>query len=383
MAAVALAGSVVAGQLPVVLPPAASPGSSDFLTHDHFDLAEVIGTLNAYHDAVRQYRHGDAERAMMAVRGLPPRQVEFVIETLRDKGRIASTNPEQREYLPFNWPRDDLAAAGVLLGDITIADVGLDPFERELRLTLSVLGTADAVRPDGPAAQQAWTRDWLRATGNLLLAHGQWRELSILLTYVSILFPKDGPLLLVRGTMDELQSGAAASPGALTYPEGFARMKRDRDVVQQDAIRALSGAVQARPISREAEVRLAHVFVQAHQDARAAPLLDRVLTSNADRWWLLAALLRGGVYEQAGQAAAAERLYREAIDRFPRAQSPYLALAMLQTAAGKRDESAATFDRMYGRPTASDDDDPWWDYGSSMWSEGETALKGLRAQVRQ
>lgn len=378
---------LAAGQLPgLSVPEPKPPASHDLLAHHyHFKVSDdaVRGTLTAYHDAVQLYRRGDTEHAMVAVRQLPAAQLEFVIQVLRDRGRITQTNPEHTEYLPFIWSREDLAAAGLLQGELAIAALGTAPFEEQLRLALSGLASADEPRPNTTDREGTWTRDWLRAMGNLLLDTGDWGDEATLVEYADILFPDDGPLVLVRGTMADLLSGAMAPPSALTSSEGFARMKQERDKVRREALDALTHAVRLLPGSSEAAVRLAHVLVEARQDVRAEPLLDHVLASDVNQWWMLAALLRGRVYEEAQQPAEAEKLYGLAIDRFPKAQSPYLALAMLQAAAGNAEASVATLDRMYRRPAASDGDDPWWQYRFSMEAEGAPALDRLRAAVRQ
>ena len=383
LAAVALVTCLVAGQWPGLLPQDKPPAAHDFLAHHHFRFDEVLGTLKAYHDAVQLYRRGDTEHAMAAVRQLPAAQLEFVIRVLRDRGRMSSTNPPGVEYLPFTWSREDLAAAGMLQAELAIAALGTAPFEDQLRLALSALSGADEPRPNTTDREGTWTRDWLRAMGNVLLATGDWGDEATLVKYADILFPDDGPLVLVHGTMAELLSGAVAPASALTSSEGFARMKQQRDGVRREALDVLTHAVRLLPGSSEAAVRLAHVLVEAQEDARAVPLLDHVLAADVDRWWMLAALLRGRVYEETQQPADAEKLYELAIDHFPKAQSPYLALAMLQAAAGNPEASVATLDRMYHRPAASDHDDPWWLYRFSMEPEGEPALERLRAAVRQ
>jgi len=71
------------------------------------------------------------------------------------------------------------------------------------------------------------------------------------------------------------------------------------------------------------------------------------------------------------------------IDRFPRAQSPYLALGMLQYAGGRRDEAVTTFDAMYGRPPGGDGSDLWWEYSTRMGPPASAALDRMRLTVQQ
>jgi hypothetical protein len=112
-------------------------------------------------------------------------------------------------------------------------------------------------------------------------------------------------------------------------------------------------------------------------------LLDRVLASDRSDWWYFAALMRGDTYAMGADLAAAERQYRTVIDRFPRAQSPYVALATLLYTNGRHAEAALTMDQMYERPATGDADDPWWEYASNMGPRARAALDGLRAAVRQ
>lgn len=381
---------VLALLIALAAPPAASqlPDSSqqppqqshDFLTSYPFLKPEqVLTTLRRYHDAVRMYRHGETAQALAAVDELPRQHVEVIMQTLRRQRRSRHAD----DIALFDWTRDDLAAAGMLHGDLTIAKVDKIDFEAELRLTLSMLMIADSPKHHTAEQPGTLTRDWLRAAGAAMLAERDWGPLEILLKYVSLLHPDDGPLLLVRGTLRELQSTSAAPPVAFTFAEGRSRARADRDAVRQEAVDALGRAVRALPASDEAAVRLAHVRMDLGQDARAAALLDRVLASEASGWWYLAALMRGEIDERTRDLAAAEGLYRRLIDRFPQRQSPYLALAMLQYANGRRDDSTKTLDRMYGRPSSSDQIDPWWEYPSSMGRAAYDALERLRGSVRE
>jgi hypothetical protein len=376
----------------------AAPRSTDFLPPHNFKPDQVLPTLLKYHDAVVEYRQGHTRDAMSAVSSLPRAQVEFIMEALRSERRgkpVRRPPPDLTEPLPvwmraadeaFRWPRADLQAAGLLHGDITLSKVDKEDFEDELRLTLSMLPIADLPQFNSDERPETWTRDWLRAVGGTMLAAKAWGPLRVLLAYADLFFPDDGPLLLTRGTLDELQSESAAPPIALTYAEGPARTRRDRDVLRDEAIESLTRALKLMPESDEAAVRLAHVRLDIHQPARAAPLLDRVLASGHGDWWYFAALMRGDAYAIGGDPPAAERLYRMVIDHFPLAQAPYVALAALQYSNGRHKDAAATIDLMYARAGASspsDEDDYWWKYGENMGPAANAALDQLRAAVRQ
>jgi tetratricopeptide (TPR) repeat protein len=381
-ALVALAHLPQVGQsIPVAIPKPSQPASANFLPQHKFNLENVLATLRQYHEAVLLYRRGATADAMAAVGQLPRAELEFVIDTLRGTANTPLMRQEV-DVLPFRWTRDDLAAAGMLHGDITLAASGGTEFEPSLRLTLSVLPIADRARPDTADASGTWTRDWLRAVGGVLLANNRLTDLETVLAYVKILFPDDGPLLLVRGTVRELQSEAPVEPIMVTFAEGLARARLQREDLQQESIDALTRAHQLMPASSETAVRLAHVRSDMRQDSRAIPLLDEVLARPQDRWWYLAALLRGAVYERQRDERGAERLYRSLIDRFPQAQAPWLALAMLQSAGGRDAESAATLDRMYAHVDV-ERGDPWWETATSMGPDASAALEALRLAVRQ
>jgi hypothetical protein len=419
----ALLGQVVGGSPMAVKRPAA-PRSTDFLPPHKFRPEDVLVTVRQYHDAARLYRQGHTRAAIEAVSALPRPQVEFIMETLRAVRGRRSTAALDMNLVPYTWPRIDLVAAGMLHGDITLSKVDKEDFEDELRLALSMLPIADLAQPNGPEPSGTWTRDWLRAVGGSMLAAKAYGPLRVLLAYADLFFPDDGPLQLTRGTLDELQSEANAPPIALTYSEGPARTRRDRDELRDEAIESLTRAVKLMPESDEAAVRLAHVRLDVHQVARAVPLLDRVLASGHGDWWYFAALMRGDAYAIGGDPPAAERLYRTVIDRFPRAQAPYVALAALQYSNGRHEDAAATMDRMYVRagesegegasarvsaaneprerseaakrrasdrvgesegrsPSIDVDDDPWWKYRENMGPAANAALDQLRAAVRQ
>src|SRR5262249_15778089 len=215
-AVVWLAHPAYAGQGPV---PNKQPPqqSTDFLPAQNLKPADDLTTLRRYHDAVLLYRQSHREEAMAAMSGLARTQVEFVMATLRSVRRgktvmrsdsLSSPLPfgMRSDEAPFKWPRPDLVAAGLLQGDITMSKVDKEDFEDELRLTLSMLPIADLPQANSSEQPGTWTRDWLRAVGNAMLASKAWGPLRTLLKYADLLVPQDGPLLLVRGTLDELQS---------------------------------------------------------------------------------------------------------------------------------------------------------------------------------
>jgi tetratricopeptide (TPR) repeat protein len=379
-AVVALAHPVFAGPVSVAIDEQSKP-STNFLPTNNLKPEQVLSTLRRYHDAVVLYRQGHDSEAMAIVNSLPRAQVEYIMDTLRNvrRGRARMGADDA----PFDWTRLDCAAAGFLHGDIALSKVNAEDFEDELRLTLTMLPIADLPHVGTDEQPVTWTRDWLRAAANAILASKSWGPLPTLLSYADLFAKDDGPLLLVRGTLGELESEATASPYAWRDAVGPARARADRNALRNEGVEALTRALKVMPDSSEAAVRLAHLRLDMNQPDRAAPLLDRVLRSESGDWWYFAALMRGEADERTGDPPAAEQLYRQLVDRFPRAQSPYLALAMLQYASGRADEAATTFDRLYARASAEGTDDPWWTYATRMGTSAFIAHGQLRHMVRQ
>jgi len=88
-------------------------------------------------------------------------------------------------------------------------------------------------------------------------------------------------------------------------------------------------------------------------------------------------MLLGSAYEQLGQSRDAESCYTAALELFPSAQVPYIALAHLLNRAGRLAAARQQISAMAHRVDTAITD-PWWvyDYGQ-LWSfdERKAALR--------
>jgi hypothetical protein len=89
----------------------------------------------------------------------------------------------------------------------------------------------------------------------------------------------------------------------------------------------------------------------------------------------------GDAQQRAGQPEQARAAYEAASALFPRAQSPYLALAQLARRKPDRAGALEALERMFGRPGLAElMYDPWSDYyGGTILSPDELKADAQRA----
>jgi len=98
----------------------------------------------------------------------------------------------------------------------------------------------------------------------------------------------------------------------------------------------------------------------------------------------LAELFLGHAESARGRAGPARDHYGRASDLFPQAQSPYLALALLDRQRGDRRGAQEAMQKLLQLPRAVPDEaDPWWRYNRWQSTESSGLFRELYALVRQ
>jgi tetratricopeptide (TPR) repeat protein len=234
------------------------------------------------------------------------------------------------------------------------------------RALLLVIQPTPAGRTPRGAADDPFARLWFRATTAYL---ANWQMLSEVEAHTRqgiFSLPGDAVLLLFAGALHEQRGSpvlqnflrSAPLPPRTTLAIGSAPIELDL------ARRRLERAIDADPSLAEAHVRLGRVLGLSGDHAAAIRSLQRAESVAVDpRWKYFAAMFLGAEQEQRQRVAEARQAYTRAAARYPRAQSPLLALGRLATEAGDR-ETAAT--ASHALLTLSPDpevrDDPWWTY---------------------
>jgi tetratricopeptide (TPR) repeat protein len=114
----------------------------------------------------------------------------------------------------------------------------------------------------------------------------------------------------------------------------------------------------------EARVRRGNALslLGRHQDA-VQELRAAVAGARGPELRYYAELFLGQAEQSTGDAAAARRHYREAAALFPKAQSPLLALALLERQSGDRARAQDAMKPVLGLPADREAaDDPWSNY---------------------
>ena len=90
-------------------------------------------------------------------------------------------------------------------------------------------------------------------------------------------------------------------------------------------------------------------------------------------------MVLGDAQQRAGLRDAARDAYEAASALFPRAQSPYLALAQLARSQPDRAGAVAALERLFARTGLAElSYDPWWDYFG-----GTDSVDALADEVRR
>jgi hypothetical protein len=228
----------------------------------------------------------------------------------------------------------------------------------------------DRLHP-GPA-KDPFAREWYLAVGASIQALLIVSEADEHLSRARQIFPDDAELLFRGACALETQTAptilAALAPMYAAPRDRLGRNVGDGppsprsllDRAEQLFRRSLEldgGLVEAR-------VRLARLTAAHRRHDEAIDLLRRALDSSPpDDLRYLALMLLGDEEIAVGRRPDARVHYQEAADLSPTAQSPLLALGLLERDAGNRRAAAAALDRLSRIPDPPAlRTDPWWDY---------------------
>ena len=162
-----------------------------------------------------------------------------------------------------------------------------------------------------------------RASWNCASCRRSWREGWFVFPLI--------PTSCLRGEHSSKHGSRSRRSTRLSPPSSPSSeiRQRWRDELRE-AERDFEKAVRTAGLASEAAVRLARVRLLKGEQERARDLLDRVLAGDLPtQIRYLALLFRGAAAEQSGDMQAAARDYEAAVDTFPGAQTPMLALGQI------------------------------------------------------
>ncbi len=324
-----------------------------------------------YRALIEAYRSGDVDRTVAGVLALDHAAVLAVAnEYVKVAARRVPADPVLDEQF--------FRAAALLHTDAAFRCWG-SWGDKECWSHLSVARRLVDVSDRGARAG-SFRRRWYAATALILTSHVVPQDALEYFKDAVEKFPDDVPLLTAAGWFSERLAHSAASR-SMSF--GTAQAFRRRHL--QSAARFLIAALGVDPQAAEASLRLARVEVSMGHSEPAEKRLAALVARDdvQSSFAYLARLMLGDIRERDGAADAAARLYRDAIDVIPTAQSARVALAHLLYAPGDSSGAAAVIEAFVTPKAKLDSNDPWAEYRVGYPVAGQVLLGELRQEVRR
>ena len=274
----------------------------------------------SYEAVVRRYAAGDREGALSEACGWPEARLRREVPLRKGDWQRAEQlgggmSPELWRALP--------AKAGLMLHTDCARRARGGGWPSGLH-EAAAWSIARVLKAD--PAQEGFARRWYATFAELALADFRFAHALEWVERGLKDFPDSAEMLLVMGSVEEIQASEPERGDARPYLEA--------------ARRTLRAAAAADPRLAEAELRLGHVAYRLGEveEARAA-LLQALAGSGGGRTAFLAHLFAGRIDEDAGRLQAAAASYAAAVAIEPRCQSGRLALSHVRLRLG--DEAAA------------------------------------------
>lgn len=299
--------------------------------------SEVLSPI--YEAVVRRYASGDREGAVAELGAWPDSRVRREVPILNHDWQRSSFSGAMSLSL---WRNIPVRAALMLHTDCAVrarAD-GKPP-----RLHETAAWSIVRTLKEHPA-HRAFSRRWYEAFAELAQADYRWGNALDWAERGLEDFPGSAELLLVTGSIEEMQAVQAVqaapplSPQAFLDPgtrRGVSELLQRREVQRhlETARRALRAAVAADRSLAEAHLRLGRVAWRLGEAAEARAALQAALAhSSQGRTAFLAHLFLGRVDEDSGRLHEAAASYEASVALDPRCQSARLALSHVRLRLG-------------------------------------------------
>jgi hypothetical protein len=375
---------------------------------------DLLAEKRAYLALLERYASGDVEGAVAGVLRVDPVQARDVVRGLIDDievqlARVRQLSAHTRNEAPVEARRNDLRR------------------QRLRILTLSlILHTEAAIRvrvphdhlhlASGTAAHRLTlldedyrrfgpTRDNVPPLERKAAADAEWTELNALVRdwYLAVIahlfkvrmpdllrafipaalktFEDDADLLLARGSYWEYEAMTMLVDRSLAREIYVSRVLT---LAQQRAGWAADDferALGQRPDLHEARLRLGHARALRGRNSDAAAAYAAVAASDAPAHLrYMARVFAGELAEEAGNAAAARQHYEAALQLYPSAHRPKLALSAACFAAGDRACADAWLERSMAE-AAPHRADPWWRYADGQAWLADQRLAAFRQRA--
>lgn len=384
-----------------------------------------VSVSSPYLDIVARYQSGDQPKAVAEMIAHPTSGLRDrarkdlrdltcqVLCGVADCRRARAEKPAEFERVLEAWAAS-MPAAAALHVDTAIqaqAEDRRDVAEAHRQLALELVdlmetelaapaGTSPIARPrlsDGPAfsgptqtgpdpqiARRAQASQLTTLLSIWLLQlRGDLPQIQAPLARAQQRFPQDPLVALALGSLHEAHAAPNALIEASAGRQGNLEKWRqeERAFRLEQALVAYRQSVALDPTLAEAHLRLGYVLLLTGKSEQADASLARASAETGDRRWrYLAEMLRADAAEARDDRAAARQRYAAAIEAWPDAQGPALALSRLEASGGDwpvaQARLAAFAPRAGGRA-----EDPWWAYGFGQAWRIDAGLATLRRLV--
>jgi tetratricopeptide (TPR) repeat protein len=226
----------------------------------------------------------------------------------------------------------------------------------------------------------SFRRRWYAAAGLILTTHLTADNSVAFFEDAVRKFPDDVPLLTAAGWFSERLSFRSASPGAALKNAQAMRRKH-----QQRAAMLFQQALDVEAGAAEPTLRLARVEAAMGDLERARNRLTKLVARDGVPPLLayVARLTLGELHERRGEAAEAERHYRQAMTLDQVAQSARVALARVLYTSGDPAGAAEVIEPAVRTGVQRDRNDPWADYQLAYPAVGRLLFDELRKEVQR
>jgi tetratricopeptide (TPR) repeat protein len=237
----------------------------------------------------------------------------------------------------------------------------------------------DSVTPS--ASTDAESLLWYRAISAQLFRAGNLAELTTHLARAREVFPGSVDILMDSAYLhQELSSPSIqASVEQLRAVDVSVQVGSRRTELQR-AERFLREVLAVAPGVADAYLRLGHTLGELGRHKEAAAALRAAIAAEPDRRQLyLSTLFLGREEEALGRLHEARRRYGEAVNMYPSAQSPQLALSRLARQTGDRASAQRSLQRLAGVSMAVD---PWWTFYHPHHDDAGSLMYRMRQIAR-
>ena len=264
------------------------------------------------------------------------------------------------------------------------APAGASPIVRPQITDAPTFSGPTRIGPDPQVARRAQASQLVTLLSIWLLQlRGDLPQIQAPLARAQQRFPQDPLVALALGSLHEAHAAPNALVEASAGRQGNLEKWRqeERAFRLEQALAAYRQVVALDPTLAEGHLRLGHVLLLTGKAEEADAAFARASTETGDRRWrYLAEMLRADAADARGDRAAARQRYQAALDAWPEAQSPVLALSRLDASDGEWTAAQARLSTLVPR-AGGRAEDPWWAYGFGQAWRIDAGLATLRRLV--